>query len=120
MPGMLPRPAGDVPPLAPAAPLAATARRPLRRTVAPVAELAPHVRVNPIAPSLARTPVAEPLTRNAAVAEAIARQRPILRLGERAEGAALADVLPPGRAGRTTGRVPGAGGGGRATLWGRE
>ncbi len=57
------------------------------------AELAPEIRVNAIAPSLTRTPLAEGLTKNAAMAEAIARQHPLRRLGEAADAAALAAFL---------------------------
>lgn len=87
-------------------------------TVALVAELAPHVRVNCIAPSLTRTPLAEPLTRNAAMAEAIARQHPIPRLGEPEDAAALADFLLSAQAGWITGQVFGVDGG-RSSLRGK-
>jgi NAD(P)-dependent dehydrogenase (short-subunit alcohol dehydrogenase family) len=87
-------------------------------TVALAAELAPHVRVNCIAPSLTRTPLAEPLTRNAAMAEAIARQHPIPRLGEPEDAAALADFLLSAQAGWITGQVFGVDGG-RSSLRGK-
>ncbi|MBY0335939.1 MAG: SDR family oxidoreductase, partial [Acetobacteraceae bacterium] len=87
-------------------------------TVALAAELAP-VRVNCIAPSLTRTGIAEPLTRNAAMAEAIARQHPIPRLGEAEDAAALADFLLSPAAGWITGQVIGVDGG-RSTLRGRS
>jgi len=74
------------------------------------AELAP-VRVNAIAPSLTRTPLAEPLTRNAAMADAIAKQHPIARLGTAEEVAALADFLLSDQAGWITGQVIGVDGG---------
>ncbi len=84
-------------------------------TVALAAELAPAIRVNCIAPSLTRTPLAAPLTRNAAMAEAIAKQHPIPRLGEPEEVAALADFLLSGAAGWISGQVIGVDGG-RSTV----
>ncbi len=79
-------------------------------TLSLAAELAPRIRVNCIAPSLTRTALSEPLTRNAQMAEAIARQHPIGRLGEAEDVAALADLLlAPG--GWITGQVIGVDGG---------
>ena len=87
-------------------------------TVALAAELAPHVRVNCIAPSLTRTGIAEPLTKSPQMAEAIAKQHPIPRLGEAEDSAALADFLLSEAAGWITGQVIGVDGG-RAALAGR-
>jgi len=87
-------------------------------TVALGAELAPHVRVNCIAPSLTRTGIAEPLTKNPQMAEAIAKLHPIPRLGEAEDAAALAAFLLSEAAGWITGQVIGVDGG-RATLRGR-
>lgn len=75
------------------------------------AELAPKVRVNCIAPSLVRTGMAEGMTRNAQMAEAIARLHPIPRLGEAEDVAALADFLLSPAAGWITGQVMGVDGG---------
>ncbi len=83
--------------------------------MAAAAELAPHIRVNCIAPSLTRTGIAEPLTRNAAMADAIAKSHPIPRLGEAEDAAALADFLLSPAAGWITGQVIGVDGG-RSTL----
>lgn len=80
-------------------------------TVALAAELAPQVRVNCIAPSLTKTQLAEPLTRSPQMAEAIARQHPIPRLGEAEDAAALADFLLSDAAGWITGQVIGVDGG---------
>lgn len=80
-------------------------------TLALAAELAPNVRVNCIAPSLTRTRMAEPLTRNPAMAEAIAKLHAIPRLGEAEEVAALADFLLSRDAGWITGQVIGVDGG---------
>ncbi|NKC34217.1 SDR family NAD(P)-dependent oxidoreductase [Falsiroseomonas selenitidurans] len=87
-------------------------------TVALAAELAPHVRVNCIAPSLTRTALAEPLTRSPQMAEAIAKQHPIPRLGEADDSAALADFLLSESAGWITGQVIGVDGG-RGAIAGR-
>ena len=79
--------------------------------VALAAELAPQVRVNCIAPSLTKTQLAEPLTRSPQMADAIARQHPIPRLGEAEDVAALADFLLSDAAGWITGQVIGVDGG---------
>lgn len=84
-------------------------------TVALAAELAPAVRVNCIAPSLTRTAMAEPLTRNPTMAEAIAKLHPLPRLGEPADIAAMADMLLSPASGWITGQVF-AVDGGRSTL----
>jgi len=88
-------------------------------TVALAAELAPAVRVNCIAPSLTRTGIAEPLLRNPQMADAIAKQHPIPRLGEPDDAAALADFLLSGSAGWISGQVIGVDGG-RSTLRGKS
>jgi NAD(P)-dependent dehydrogenase (short-subunit alcohol dehydrogenase family) len=83
-------------------------------TVALAAELAP-VRVNCIAPSLTRSAMAAGLTGNAQMAEAMAKQHPIARLGEGEDSAALADFLLSDAAGWITGQVM-AVDGGRSTV----
>lgn len=79
------------------------------------AELAPEIRVNAIAPSLTRTPLAARLTDNAATAEAIARQHPLRRLGAPEDAAALAAFLLGPDSSWMTGQVI-ALDGGRAAL----
>ncbi len=74
-------------------------------TVALAAELAPAVRVNCIAPSLTRSAMAAPLIGNVQMAEAMAKQHPIPRLGEGDDSAALADFLLSADAGWITGQV---------------
>lgn len=74
-------------------------------TVALAAELAPAVRVNCVAPSLTRSAMAAPLIGNPQMAEAIAKQHPIPRLGEGEDSAALADFLLSRAAGWITGQV---------------
>lgn len=82
------------------------------------AELAPQVRVNVVAPSLTKTQLAEPLTRSPQMAEAIAKQHPIPRLGEGEDAAAMADFLLSEAAGWITGQVVGVDGG-RGALAGK-
>jgi NAD(P)-dependent dehydrogenase (short-subunit alcohol dehydrogenase family) len=84
-------------------------------TLSLAAELAPHVRVNCIAPSLTDTPLAKPLTANEAMAEAIAKMHPIPRLGTAEDHAALAAFLLSPEASWITGQVFGVDGG-RSTL----
>jgi NAD(P)-dependent dehydrogenase (short-subunit alcohol dehydrogenase family) len=87
-------------------------------TRALAAELAPAVRVNCIAPSLTRSAMAAPLIANPQMAEAIARQHPIPRLGEAEDAAALAEFLLSPEAGWITGQVL-AVDGGRSAIGGR-
>ncbi|MEW6257062.1 MAG: SDR family oxidoreductase [Pseudomonadota bacterium] len=84
-------------------------------TRALAAELAPKVRVNAIAPSLTRTPLAQALTENAQVAEAIADLHALGRLGMPQDVAALAAFLLSRDADWITGQVIGVDGG-RAAL----
>ncbi len=63
----------------------------LARTLA--AELAPNVRINVIAPSLTDTPLAQPLTQNPKMKEAIEGMHPIPRLGTAEEMAKAAAFL---------------------------
>ena len=87
-------------------------------TLALAAELAPRIRVNAIAPSLTRTPLASPLLGSEAVATALAAQHPLARLGEPADLAAAACFLLSTGASWITGQVLGVDGG-RATLRGK-
>ena len=84
-------------------------------TLALAAELAPQVRVNCIAPSLTRTPLAAGLTRNDALAKGLADAHALRRLGEAEDAAALAAFLLGPESGWITGQVIGVDGG-RSTL----
>jgi NAD(P)-dependent dehydrogenase (short-subunit alcohol dehydrogenase family) len=79
------------------------------------AELAPDVRVNCIAPSLTRTPLAAPLTGNEAMSRSLAALHPIPRLGEADDLAAAAAFLLSSESSWITGQVL-AVDGGRSTL----
>jgi NAD(P)-dependent dehydrogenase (short-subunit alcohol dehydrogenase family) len=79
------------------------------------AELAPKIRVNAIAPSLTRTPLARSFTSNEATASAIAQMHALGRLGEADDVAAAADFLLSDQAAWITGQVLGVDGG-RSTL----
>ncbi len=79
------------------------------------AEWSPKIRVNAIAPSLTKTPLAAAMTANDATAQAIAAMHPLQRLGEPEEVAALAAFLLSEQAGWITGQVIGVDGG-RSTL----
>jgi NAD(P)-dependent dehydrogenase (short-subunit alcohol dehydrogenase family) len=80
-------------------------------TLALAAELAPKIRVNCIAPSLTRTPLAKALTGNEAMARAIADLHPLQRLGEPDDIAPLAALLVSQEASWITGQIIGVDGG---------
>jgi NAD(P)-dependent dehydrogenase (short-subunit alcohol dehydrogenase family) len=84
-------------------------------TLALAAELAPHVRVNAIAPSLTRTPLAGNLTSNETLANSIAGMHALQRLGEPADIGALTAFLVSREAGWISGQIIGVDGG-RASL----
>lgn len=80
-------------------------------TRALAAELAPKVRVNCLAPTLTRTPLAAPLLPNDAITAALSKQHPLGRLGEADDVAAVAAMLVGPAAGYMTGQVIGVDGG---------
>ena len=57
------------------------------------AEFAPNIRVNCVAPSLTKSKIAEPMLKNSAIAEGIAKAHPLKRLGEGKDSASLAKFL---------------------------
>ncbi len=84
-------------------------------TLSLAAELAPKVRVNAIAPSLTRTPLAQSLTSNEALSASIAGMHAMQRLGEPEDIAALAAFLISPEAEWITGQIISVDGG-RSTL----
>ncbi len=62
-------------------------------TVSLAAEFAPNIRVNCVAPSLTHSKIAEPMLKNKALADGIAKAHPLKRLGEGKDSASLARFL---------------------------
>ena len=88
-------------------------------TLALAAELAPRIRVNAIAPSLTRTPLAEQLLSNEEAAHALAAQHPLKRLGLPEDIARLAVFLLSPEAAWMTGQIVSADGGRSSLQTGR-
>jgi NAD(P)-dependent dehydrogenase (short-subunit alcohol dehydrogenase family) len=80
-------------------------------TVTLAAEFAPNIRVNCVAPSLSKSKIAEPMLKNVAIAEGIAKAHPLKRLGEGKDSAALAKFLITEDSSWVTGQVIGVDGG---------
>ena len=74
-------------------------------TVSLAAEFAPNIRVNCIAPSLTNSKIAEPMLKNKALAEGIAKAHPLKRLGEGKDSASLAKFLMTNDSSWVTGQV---------------
>ena len=69
------------------------------------AEFAPNIRVNCIAPSLTNSKIAQPMLKNSAVAEGIAKAHPLKRIGEGQDSASLAKFLISEESSWITGQV---------------
>jgi len=80
-------------------------------TLALAAELAPRIRVNAIAPSLTRTPLAEQLLSNDEAVAALAAQHPLKRLGLPEDIARLAVFLLSRESSWVSGQIISADGG---------
>lgn len=80
-------------------------------TLALAAELAPQIRVNCVAPSLTRTPLAKTLTASETMSSAIAQLHAMQRLGEPDDIAAMGAFLMSREAGWITGQIIGIDGG---------
>ncbi len=74
-------------------------------TVSLAAEFAPNVRVNCIAPSLTNSKIAEPMLKNKALADGIAKAHPLKRIGEGKDSASLAKFLITNESSWVTGQV---------------
>lgn len=80
-------------------------------TVALASELAPEIRVNAIAPSLSESAMSASLLQNDKVADNIARQHALQRLGQPDDHAAMAAYLLSPESGWITGQIFGVDGG---------
>ena len=69
------------------------------------AEFAPNIRVNCIAPSLTNSKIAQPMLKNAAIADGIAKAHPLKRIGEGQDSASLAKFLISDDSSWITGQV---------------
>ena len=69
------------------------------------AEFAPNIRVNCIAPSLTNSKIAQPMLKNTAIAEGIAKAHPLKRIGEGKDSASLAKFLLSNDSSWITGQV---------------
>ena len=74
-------------------------------TVSLAAEFAPNIRVNCVALSLTNSKIAQPLLKNLALAQGIAKAHPLKRIGEGKDGAALAKFLVTDESSWVTGQV---------------
>ena len=74
-------------------------------TVSLAAEFAPDIRVNSVALSLTNSKIAQPILKNLALAQGIAKAHPLKRIGEGKDGAALAKFLVTEESSWITGQV---------------
>ena len=80
-------------------------------TVSLASELSPNVRVNCIAPSMSNSKMASKILKNPKIADGIAKQHPLKRLGEGKDSAALAKFLLSDESSWITGQIIGVDGG---------
>ena len=80
-------------------------------TVSLATELAPNIRINCIAPSLSNSKMAGKILGNTKIAEGIAKQHPLKRLGEGKDSASLAKFLLSNESSWITGQIIGVDGG---------
>ena len=80
-------------------------------TVSLAAELAPNIRINCIAPSLSNSKMAGKILGNTKIAEGIAKQHPLKRLGEGKDSASLTKFLLSNESSWITGQIIGVDGG---------
>ena len=80
-------------------------------TVSLAAELAPNIRINCIAPSLSNSKMAGKILGNTKIAEGIAKQHPLKRLGEGKDSASIAMFLLSDESSWITGQIIGVDGG---------
>ena len=86
-------------------------------TVSLAAEFAPNIRVNCIAPSLTNSKIAEPMLKNKALADGIAKAHPLKRLGEGKDSASLAKFLITDDSSWVTGQIIAVDGGRSKLSW---
>ena len=80
-------------------------------TLALVAEFAPNIRVNCIAPSLTNSKISEFLLKNEKIAEGIAKMHPMKRIGKGSDSSSLAKFLLSEESSWVTGQIFGVDGG---------
>ena len=80
-------------------------------TVSLASEFSPHIRVNCIAPSMSNSKMADKILKNPKIAEGIAKQHPLKRVGEGKDSAALARFLLSEESSWITGQIIGVDGG---------
>ncbi len=76
-------------------------------TVSLASELSPNIRVNCIAPSMSNSKMASKILKNPKIAEGIAKQHPLKRVGEGKDSAALAKFLLSDESSWITGQIIG-------------
>ena len=80
-------------------------------TVSLAAELAPHIRINCIAPSLTKSKIANSVIKNPTIESSIAKMHPLKRVGNGIDSANLAYFLLTSKSSWITGQIIGVDGG---------